>query len=75
MIDPEDDTVVRLITEDAQLLLPALLARGASFRLSGRRRIDVRGMGAADVARIAALCEARVVGLELVGSGGSAYLP
>ena len=69
MIHTEDDSVVRLTTDDADALLPALLARGASFRLSGRHHVDVRGMVAAEVARIAASHNARVADLEVVRSG------
>jgi hypothetical protein len=66
VIQSENSTFVRLTTEDAELLLPALLARGASFWLGNRGRIDVRGMAVAEVAEIAAFYNARVTSLELV---------
>jgi hypothetical protein len=68
VIQTEGDTFVRLITADAVLLLPALLQRGASLRLTGSSRVDVRGMGAWEVAGIAALCNARVLDLETIRS-------
>ncbi len=69
MIHTDEDSLVRLTTDDAGALLPALLAHGASFRLNGRHRVDVRGIGAAEVARIAAFHNARVVDLEVIGQG------
>ena len=66
MIQSEESTFVRLTTEDPELLLPVLLARGASFWLGSRGRVDVRGMPAVDVARIAAFCNARVSDFEVV---------
>ncbi len=68
MIRSENSTFVRLTTDDADLLLPALLARGASFWIGGRGRLDVRGMGAADVAQLAAFCNAQVSDLETIGA-------
>ena len=65
MNQSENETFVRLTTRDADLLLPILLARGASFRLA-RGRVEVRGMGAADVASLAASSNARVTDLEVV---------
>jgi hypothetical protein len=70
VIQSEDDTFVRLTTDDAELLLPALLARGASFWLGSRGRVDVRGMGVAEVARIAAFHNASVIDLETVPLAG-----
>ena len=66
MIQSEESSFVRLTTEDPDLLPPVLLARGASFWLGSRGRVDVRGMRAADVARVAALCNARVRDFEVV---------
>ncbi len=70
---------VRITTEDADLLLPALAQRGASFRITGRRWIDVRGLTAADVAQLAAVHNARVTDLEAVrpvpGPGAAGRMP
>lgn len=66
MMRSYDSAFVRLITDDAQLLLPVLLERDVSFLLTSRRHVDVRGMGAPEVARIAALCNARVTDLQTV---------
>ena len=66
MIQSENETFVRLTTEDADLLLPILLASGASFRLGTRGRVEVRGMGAADIASLAVWSRARVTDLEVV---------
>jgi hypothetical protein len=70
VIQSEDDTFVRLTTDDAELILPVLLSRGASFQLGGRGSVDVRGIGAADVAEIAAFQNARVFDLETVPFAG-----
>jgi hypothetical protein len=57
---------IRLTTDDVGLLLPALVEGGASFRISGRQHVDVQGMNAADVARVAALYNARVADLQVL---------
>ena len=64
-----DRTVVRLTTDDASLLLPALAQCGASFWLTGGRHLDVRGVSAADLAQLAAAHNARVADLETVRPG------
>lgn len=66
MTQGDDRTLIRLVTDDVDLLIPALLQRGASLRLAGPRRVDVRGMTAADIARVAAWHNSRVDDLETV---------
>ena len=63
-----DRGFTRLTTDDVELLLPALAQRGASFRITGRRCIDIRGIDAADIAQVAALLNARVTDLQAVAS-------
>jgi hypothetical protein len=66
VIESQEHSFVRLLTEDSELLVPALLQRGASLHLRGRTRVDVRGMSAADIAWIAAFHNARVDDLRTV---------
>lgn len=61
-----DGSIVRLTTDDTELLLPALAQAGAAFRLSGPHSLDVIGIDADDIAVLAALHNARVVDLETV---------
>ncbi len=61
---PADGGFVRVTTEDAALLVPVLAQRGASFWLTGRQRLDVSGLTAGDIARLAAAHNARVTDLE-----------
>ena len=65
----DEQSFIRLTTDDAGLILPALAQLGASFRLSGASRIDVRGMSEAEVARVAALSNARVADLQILRTG------
>lgn len=52
-LQEHDELVVRLTTTDAESLIPALLRLGVWVRVT-RREVEIRGLSAGCVARVAA---------------------